>query len=97
MKIDNWAYVIYDNTQDNYVGIARDKEDLGAILMDEILYAMDNDYTPDEIDETLFAITKTLETMGDPTTWDDEKLIDAPHNFCYAINAVPVINVKDNL
>ena len=97
MKIDGWAYVIYDNSQDNYVGIARDKEDLGAVLMDEILCEMTNNYTPDEIDETLFAITKALETMSDPTMWADEKLIDAPHDFCYAVNAVPIINVKDNL
>lgn len=97
MKVDDWAYVIYDDTHDNYVGIAKDKEDLGAVLMDEVLCIMDDNYTPDEIDETLFAVTKALETMGDPATWDDAKLIDTPYNYCYAVNAVPVINVKDNL
>lgn len=95
-----WCYVIYDNYDDVYVGVARDFEDLGAVILHEAYVSLVERL--DEVEDGFWAdVSRTLsqELEQIPLIEDYEPVIvDGGTTYLeYAINQVPIFNVQNNL
>lgn len=95
-----WCYVIYDNYDDVYVGVARDFEDLGAVILHEAYVSLVE--RMDEVDDGFWAdvsktLSKELEQIPLAEDYTPIWINGGTEYLDYTIDRVVLFNVQNNL